>query len=48
MSFGKNVEASAIEFLDDGVYLVEKGGMKSGLQILSELTQSAAQTAFDL
>jgi hypothetical protein len=28
MSFGKNVEASAIKFLDDGVYIVEKGGVK--------------------
>ena len=28
MSIGKNVEASAIKFLDDGVYIVEKGGVK--------------------
>ena len=28
MSFGKNAEASAIKFLDDGVYIVEKGGVK--------------------
>ena len=28
MSFAKNAEASAIKFLDDGVYIVEKGGVK--------------------
>jgi uncharacterized protein DUF927 len=28
MSIGKNVEASAMKFLDDGVYIVEKGGAK--------------------
>ena len=28
MSIGKNGEASAIKFLDDGIYVVEKGGVK--------------------
>ena len=28
MSFAKNAEASAIKLLDDGVYIVEKGGVK--------------------
>ena len=38
MSFGKNVEASAIKFLDDGIYIVEKGGVKKRIADAIQVT----------